>query len=75
MDEQDRPVHVEINCTTGAVTHTPVTDMEWQEMQDAEQQALDDHAERQQQDQELRAAVQGHSDPVVQALAKRLGLS
>lgn len=75
MDEQDRPVHLEIDCTTGAVTHTPLTDLEWQEMQDREQQAVDDYTERQRQDLELRTAIQAHPDPVVQELAKRLGLS
>lgn len=75
MTQDERPVHVDIHVPTGAVTHTPITDEEWDAMRAATEQAW--AAERREFDKtaELRAAVAAHPDPVVQALAARAGLA
>lgn len=73
-NEDDRPVHVEINVSTGVVSHTPVTDQEWDEIE-ARGAALVEAEQRQQaEDEALRQAVAEHPDPVVQALARRAGV-
>jgi hypothetical protein len=72
--EQERPVHVDINVSTGAVTHTAVTDEEWDELRRREQEAVAAEAQQAADDDALRAAVAAHPDPVVQALAKKAGL-
>lgn len=51
--------------------HTSITPTEESEWYTAQQAAL---AARHAEDAALRAAAQAHPDPVVQALAKRLGL-
>lgn len=73
-DTDQRPVHVVVDCTSGQVTHTPLTDDEWEE----HKRAMAEHADRvqseQQERQRLANLVAGHPDPLVQELAKRLGL-
>lgn len=73
-NEADRPVHLEHNVSTGATTVVPITDQEWDEMERREAEALAEAAEAEKQATELRAAAESHSDPLVQALAKKAGL-
>ena len=73
-DIEERPVHSELNLTTGEEIHTPVTDEEWADMKAREAQALLDEAEKAKEDAALREAVAAHPDPIVQELARRLGL-
>lgn len=74
MTEQDI-CHVTVDCRSGEVTYTPLTQQELEEQKaaiaaaEAEQQAAQAEAEQ------LRAAVAAHPDPVVQALVKRAGLA
>lgn len=75
MAEEDRPVHVEINVSTGAITHTPITDEEWDAMRLAEAEAVRAEEQSAESDRVLREAVAVHPDPVVQALAQRVGLA
>lgn len=73
MSEAEVVEHHEVNCLTGEVTRTPLVDEEIAEMSSiadanekrAAQEAADETA--------LRQAVAGHQDPVVKALAARLG--
>jgi len=73
-NEDDRPVHLDVNLDTGAVTHVPVTDAEWLEIEARGAAAVAEETARQRQDEQLRQAVADHPDPVVQALAKRAGV-
>jgi len=73
-NEDDRPVHLDVNLDTGAVTHTPVTDAEWLEIEARGAAAVAEEMARHRQDEQLRQAVADHPDPVVQALAKRAGV-
>ncbi len=73
-DETDRPVHLEHNLTTGATTYTPISDAEWDEMEQREAEAVAAAAEAEKEAAEIRAAAEAHPDPLVQALAKKAGL-
>lgn len=70
-----RPVHLEVNCSTGAVTRVPLTDDEWNRHKIDETEAVETEKARLAADEQLRAAVAAHADPVVRELAKRLGLA
>ena len=72
--EEDRPVHLDHNVTTGATTMTPITDAEWDAMEQRERDAIAENAAAEQEAVELRAAAAAHTDPLVQALAKKAGL-
>lgn len=72
--EEDRPVHLDHNVATGATTMTPITDEEWDAMEQREADALADAAAAEQQAAELRAAAESHPDALVQALARKAGL-
>lgn len=74
MLDEERPVHTEVNVTTGETTHTPISDEEWADLKQREADAIAAAEKQEQEDQALRAAVAAHPDPVVQALAKRAGL-
>jgi len=74
MSEQDRPVHHEFNCATGATTVTELTDGELEGMRRRDQAEAQRKADEEAREQVLRDAVAAHPDPVVQALAKRAGL-
>lgn len=71
---EERPVHSEFNVATGEETHTPITDQEWADMRQREQDAIAAEKVRVAEEEALRTAVAAHPDPVVQALAKRAGL-
>lgn len=72
--EDERPVHVVHDVSTGATTSVPLTDEEW-----AVQQARDAAAGTGRgvapEDAELRAVIAADPSPAVQALAKKLGLA
>lgn len=72
--EEDRPVHLDHNVTTGATTVTPITDAEWDAMEQREAEAIAATAAAEQELAELKAAAAAHTDPLVQALAKKAGL-
>jgi hypothetical protein len=73
-DAEERPVHTVVNCETFEVTHTPMTDQEW-ELHKAQSAKHDqDLARQQQDDRDFQAAVAVHPDPLVQEIAKRVGL-
>lgn len=68
------PVHVVIDCSTGETTSTPMTPEELSEHLSRAQEhaaAVQAHQER---ENALRAAVAAHQDPLVQELARRVGL-
>jgi len=74
-DEQnDRPTHIEIDCSTGAVTHTVLADQEIEDMRQAQVRADREHRARVDADAELARAAADHPDPLVKALAQRAGL-
>jgi hypothetical protein len=73
-NEEDRPVHLDHNVTTGATTYTPITDTEWDEMEQRERDAIAANLAAEQEAALLAAAAQAHPDPLVQALAKKAGL-
>jgi len=73
-NEEDRPVHLVIDVSKNTSTEVPVTDEEWDELERAGQENLAAQQAAAADDDALRAAVQGHPDPVVQALARRAGL-
>lgn len=75
QDQDERPVHVNIDCTTGAVTHTALTDQEIADMKLRDDAAATEYDRRMADEQQLRDSVADHPDPVVQALAKRAGLA
>jgi len=74
-DEADRPVHRDYNVSTGVVTNTPVTDEEWDEMERRDAAELKRRQTQALADEQLRAVVAAHPDPVVQELARRSGLA
>jgi hypothetical protein len=82
MDEcEERPVHTVVDCSSGAVTHTPLTDDEWAEHRAAGARAAAEAAQRTElaaaaaaQRTELAAAAAAHPDPLVRELAARAGL-
>lgn len=73
-NEEDRPVHVDFNVSTGVQTETPITDAEWDEMERREAEAIAAESASEKEGVDLQAAAQSHPDPVVQALAKKAGL-
>jgi hypothetical protein len=75
MADGERPVHAVYDCAVGEQVEVPFTDAEWAEHK---ARIVQDGAEREaaaKTDAELRAAVAAHPDPVVHALAARLGLA
>lgn len=75
MSDTDRPVHHEVDCSTGQATLTPVTDEELEQIQARTTAAFAEQAEAAAEEAALRAAVAAHPDPLVKALAARLGLA
>ena len=74
MDEE-RPVHTVVDCSSGEVTHIPLSDEEWAEhRQRSAEHAAAVQAEAARRD-ELAARVAAHSDPLVQLLAQKAGLA
>lgn len=73
-NEEDRPVHRVVHVPTGAVTDTPVTDAEWDEIEARAAAAAKAEKQLLAADAALREAVAAHPDPIVQALAARVGL-
>ena len=74
-NEDDRPVHVVHDLSTGATTVTAISDAEWDEIDQRTAQAVAAEQQRLAEEQQLREAVDAHPDPVVQALARRAGLT
>jgi hypothetical protein len=75
MDEcEERPVHTVVDCSSGAVTHTPLTDDEWAEHRAAGARAAAEAEAGAAQRTELAAAAAAHPDPLVRELAARAGL-
>jgi hypothetical protein len=73
MDEE-RPVRLVVDCSTGESQYVPMDDSEWAARTREVRQAEADRTAREQRDAELLEAVQAHPDPVVQELARRAGL-
>ena len=71
---EERPVHHEFNCSAGEVTITPMTDEEWAAYKAQAVEHATEQAAQQAEDDALRAAVAAHADPVVKALAGKLGI-
>lgn len=74
-NEEQRPVHRNVDVLTGEVTETPISDEDWDAMDSREAADAERRAAQQAEDEALRAAVAAHADPVVQALARRAGLT
>lgn len=74
MPEQ-RPVHLEVDCTTGTATRTPMGNDEWDAQKAAEVQAVADEHARNAADKQLAEAVAAHPDPIVRELGRRLGMT
>lgn len=73
MSEEERPVHHVCNCATGETEITPYTDEEWEEHKQREIADKARIAKEAADEEALREAVQDHDDPVVKALAAKLG--
>lgn len=74
MPEQ-RPVGLDVDCMTGAVTRTPLTDDEWAAQKTASARAAEAEKARITADRQFSAAAAAHADPVVRALAKKMGVT
>lgn len=81
-DPAVRPEHVVVDCASRSEVRVPMTDEEWaahraQAAARVEQEAADIAAREQEarETMELAKAVAAHPDPVVQALAARLGIA
>lgn len=72
--EEEKPVHASYDISSGEYTEVEVSDEEHQAMKDREAANTVERLQREQEDAELRAAVENHTDPVVKALARRAGL-
>jgi hypothetical protein len=71
----DRPVHTVVNCETGEITHTPLTDQEVSDRSKTMQESfLAMQADMTEQDQLLNI-VKSSTNPETKALAKLLGLT
>lgn len=74
MSEQDI-CHVTVDCRTGEATCTPLTRQELDEQHAAAAEAEAEQLVVRAEEERLRAAVAAHPDPIVQALAQRVGLA
>lgn len=81
MSDEERPVHVTVDCSgisqkrAPVVTSEPVTDEEWAEMKARDEAAAEDERIRAAEDERIRAAVAAHPDALVRLLAARAGLA
>lgn len=73
-DEEQRPVHHIHNVATGETESIPVTDEEWEQIKQGEKDNEAARLAEQAEEEALREAVLNHSDPVVKALGKKLGI-
>jgi hypothetical protein len=69
-----RPVHLEMDCTTGIVTSTPMTDEEWAAHREKEAAYLAEVEKQAAAEKQLSDTVAAHPDPIVRELGRRLGL-
>jgi len=74
MLDNVRPVHVEVDCASGAVTSTPLTDEEWAAQREAEAAYVAKAQQQAAADKQLSDTVAAHPDPIVRELGRRLGL-
>lgn len=75
MDDEERPVHLIIDVSTGAETYVPVTDAEWDQMRQRQADAATEEARKATEAASLAQQAAEHPDPLVRALADRAGLS
>lgn len=77
MNDQERPVHVAYDCSTGERVDTPFTDEEWEEHKARESVAEQEEQERTAARDRALAAVQAKAaeDPAFAALATLMGVS
>ena len=71
--EEERPVHLVVDCSTNEATEVPLTDEEWEEHKQRSQEHAEYtvlQAEKRRQNQE---AARNHPDPLVRAMAEELG--
>jgi len=73
-DEGQRPVHLTVDVGQGVVMEMSATDAEWDEIDARTAAAAAAQTARQAEDEQLRAAAAAHPDPIVQVLAKRVGI-
>jgi hypothetical protein len=75
MAEEERPKHYIYDCELGEEVAVPVSDEEWA---DIKRREAEETAQRQAdavKERELLDAIINHPDPVVQALARRVGMT
>lgn len=68
-------VHHVVDCRTGAQTITPFTEAETAAFWDNERRGAELAAQKAQEDEQIKALVEAHSDPLVQLLARKAGLA
>lgn len=68
-------MHLEVDCSTGTTTNTPLTNDEWAVQKAAMTQAVEDEKARIAADEQFRAAIAAHPDPAFRELAQRLGVA
>lgn len=74
MTEEERPVHVVVDCSTGESTETPVSDEEWAAIKQGEVDNTAAQEAQQKADEELKNQVLQRNDPLLTALAQRTGI-
>lgn len=74
MTDEERPVHHTFDCSTGETTKVPVTDEELADMAERDKANTERLDQEKAEDEALRQAVMNHNDPVVKALAAKLGI-
>jgi len=77
MTEEQRPVHVSFDCSTGERVDTPLTDEEWEEHKARESAAEEEHLRRTRDREAALAVVQTKAaqDPAFAALATLTGVT
>jgi hypothetical protein len=75
MAEEIRPVNHEVDCETGGVTSTPLSDEEWEALKQRHADAMAEQQQEAAEREKLIEAVKAHPDPVVKELAKLLGIN
>jgi len=73
--EEDRPVHLVIDVSKGTRTEIPITDREWDEIEQRGRNQMDREAAEAAEAAATAAAVAAHPDPLVQLLARKAGLA
>lgn len=75
----ERPVRVVADCSTGTAIATPLSDAQWAEHRqaeaDGEARARVVAEQQSAEDEQIRALVDAHPDPLVKLLARRAGLA